>query len=182
MRIGRGHRETVADICRDELKHAVDRVDQRLREMESQPVEESEDDRQTVRRFYEELADKVWTESDEESLRSLPRDLDCNAIKEMIREAFRSSAVFPIPSFAYLVALSKRMHSEVPRPELGSRNRDAVSAVEREHLANLLDERLQEAAEAIAQKLGLSDAKAALVKQELHAAQSQIVGHFTPLA
>ena len=175
-------REFVSDICRDELRKAVDRVDQRLREVECQPVPKSEDELQTVRRLYEELADKAWADPDEECLKSLPLDLSCNDIKQMVREAFRHSSVMPIPSFAYLVALSKKLQSEGPRPGLPSRNPDAVSAAEREHLANLLEGLLQEAAETIVKKLGLNEAKSATVRDELDLVQSQIIGHFTPLA
>jgi len=176
------HRHLVSDICRDELRQAVDRVDQRLREIEGQPAAQSEDELQTVRRLYEELAEKVWTGPDEECLKSLPNDLACSDIKQMMREAFRHSSVIPVPSFAYLIGLSRRLHSEAPRPGWGSRNPDAVSAAERERLANLLEERLQEAAEAIVKKLGLNEAKSAVVRDELDLVQSQIVGQFTPLA
>jgi len=174
--------QLVSDICRDELRQAVDRVDKRLREIEGHPAPQCEDDLQTVRRLYEELADRVWTDPDEESLKSLPQDLGCTDIKRMICDAFRHSSVIPIPSFAYLVGLSKRIHSEASRTGLGSRNPDALSAAERERLANLLEERLQEAADTIVQKLGLSEAKSAIVRDELDSVQSQIVGQFTPLA
>src|SRR5262249_9992256 len=176
------HRQLVSDICRDELRQAVDRVDRRLREIEGQPVAHSEDELQSLRKLYEELADRAWTEPDEECLKSLPRELDCSDIKRMIREAFRHSSVIPIPSFAYLVGLSKRLHSDASRAGWGARNPDAVSAAERERLANLLEDRLQEAAEIIVQKLELSEAKAAVVRDELDLVQSQIVGQFTPLA
>jgi hypothetical protein len=175
-------RQLVSNICRDELHQAVDRVDQRLREIECQPAGNSEDEFRTVRRFYEELADKVWTEPDEASLKSLPQDLDCNEIKRMMREAFRHSPVIPIPSFGYLMGLSKRMHSEVPRAGFGSRNPDAVSAADREHLANLLEGRLEEAADEIVKKLVLNESKSAIVRDELDLAQSRIIGHFSPLA
>jgi hypothetical protein len=176
------HRQLVSDICRDELRQAVDRMDRRLREIEGQPAVQSDDELQTVRRLYEELADKVWTDPDEECLKSLPQDLGCNDIKRMMREAFRHSSVIPIPSFAFLVSLSKRINNQAPSAGLASRNPDAVSAAEREHLANLLEERLQEAAEAIVLKLELSESKATIVRDELDLVQSQIVGQFTPLA
>ena len=182
MIIRREQRQIVSDICREELRQAVDRVDERLREIEGRPAAQSEDELQTVRRLYEELADKVWAEPDEESLKSLPQDLGCNEIKRMMRDAFRHSSVIPIPSFAYLVGLSKRMHSEVPRAGWAARSPDALSAAERERLANLLEERLQEAADSIVQKLGLNDAKSAVVRDELDLVQSQIIGQFTPLA
>jgi hypothetical protein len=175
-------RQLVSDICREELNQAVDRVDHRLREIEGQPATHSEDDLQTVRSLYEELADRVWTEPDEDCLKTLPKGLACNDIKLMMREAFRHSSVMPIPSFAYLVGLSKKIHSSAPKPGLSARNPDAVSAVEREHLANLLEERLQEAAEAIIGKLGLNEAKSAVVRDELDLVQSQIIAQFTPLA
>ena len=175
-------RQLVSDICRDELSQAVDRVDQRLREIEGQPAAHSEDDLQTVRRLYEELADRVWTEPDEDCLKSLPEGLACNDIKLMMREAFRHSSMMPIPSFSYLVGLSKKIRSDAPKPGWSARNPDAVSAAEREHLANLLEERLQEAADTIVDKLGLSEAKSAVVRDELDLVQSQIVAQFTPLA
>jgi len=88
----------------------------------------------------------------------------------------------PIPSFAYLVGLSKKIHNNAPKPGWSARNPDAVSAVEREHLANLLEERLQEAADTIIGKLGLNEAKSAVVRDELDLVQSLIVAQFTPLA
>jgi hypothetical protein len=182
MRIRPEQRQFVSDVCREEMHKAIDRVNQRLHEVESQPVTKSEDDLQTVRRLYEELADKAWAEPDEECLKSLPQDLGCNEIKRLMRESFRHSSVIPIPSFAYLIALSKRMNSEETRHGLHSRNPDALSAAERERLANLLEERLQEAAETIVKKLALNEARAATVRDELDLVQSQIVGQFTPLA
>jgi len=174
-------RQVVSEICRDELHQAVNRVDQRLREIESHQASQTQDEIQTVRKLYEELADKVWDDADEDCLKSL-QDQGCDNIKQMIRDAFRHSSVIPIPSFAFLVSLSKRMRSETPRPLLASRNPDAVSAADREHLANILEERLQEAADTIIQKLGLNETRSAVVRDELDHAQSQIIGQFTPLA
>jgi hypothetical protein len=182
MRIRPEQRQFVSDICRDEMHQAIDRVNQRLHEVEGHPVVQTEDELQTVRSLYEELADKAWGDHDEECLKSLPQNLSCNDIKSMVREAFRHSSVIPIPSFAYLVALSKKMNTEEPRPGLHSRNPDALSAAERERLANLLEERLQEAAETIIKKLALNEAKSATVRDELDLVQSQIIGQFTPLA
>jgi len=175
-------RQLVSDIWREELSQAVDRVDRRLREIEGQPAVQSEDELQTVRKLYEELAERVWTEPDEDCLKSLPEGVACNDIKQMMREAFRHSSVMPIPSFAYLVGLSRKIHSSAPKPGWSARNPDAVSAAEREHLANLLEERLQEAADTIIDKLGLNETKSAVVRDELDLVQSQIVAHFTPLA
>lgn len=180
MAIRPEQRQAILDICRNELYQAFDRVEEQLRQIERPPATRTEDEFQTVRRLYEELADKSWAGVDEECLQSLPEDLGCESIKEMIRDAFRHSPVIPIPSFAYLVSLSKRLHTEPPR-DWSPRNPDAVSAVEREHLANLLEERLQEAAETIVRKLGLNEANAAIVQDELDLAQSQIIGRFTPL-
>ncbi|HEU4386540.1 MAG TPA: hypothetical protein VFV34_02000, partial [Blastocatellia bacterium] len=132
-----------------------------------------------VRRFFEDLSGKAWCEADEECLAGLV-DISESQVKASMREAYRRSQIHPLPSFRYLINLGKRPDSPtVALPS--SRNPDAVSAAERERLANLLAEQLAELAVEIVDQLGLSDSKAEILREQLEVAEGRIIGRLTPL-
>ena len=172
-------RQEVTEICREELEAANLRIAERLAAIEARPAGVTKDGMESIRRLYEDLADKKWTESDEECLAGLAESSQPQ-IKSMVREAFRHSPVIPVPSFRYLVSLAKKMENEPPRAPVPS-NPDAFSAFERERLANLLAEELQETAETIIKRLDIDDGKGSIVRQVLQDAQGTIVSHSTPL-
>jgi hypothetical protein len=171
--------QRVTGICRDELDLAVQRIEERLSEMELRPVETGPDAFEGIRRFYEELSEHVWTESDEQYLAGM-KDTDPASIKRMMREAYRHSPVIPVPSFGYLIHLAKRLEAGARefQPGVGS---NAVSAADRERLANLLDQQLKGAADEIISALRLSQPNCELVIQRLEAVQGQIISQLTPL-
>jgi len=164
------------------LEAATKRIYERLAEIESRQDGSSDEKLEGVRKFYEELADKRWSKSDEECLQSLG-EISENELKQSMREAFRRSPVFPVPNFGYLINLVKKGESEMTKP-LGyaSKNPDAFSAAERERLANLLETTLMEPAREIALLLNLDSTRTAIVREELELAQGHIIGRFTPLA
>lgn len=182
MKIRPDQRQAVKQICRDELEAATRRIYDRLAEMESRHDENSDEKMEAVRRFYEELADKRWSKSDEECLKTLGDQSEAE-IKQSMREAFRRSSVFPIPNFGYLMNLVKKSDGEIAKPAVyATKNPDALSAMERERLANLLETQLMEAAREIALRLNLDGPRSAIVREELELVQGQIIGRFTPLA
>jgi len=130
-----------------------------------------------IRRFYEDLVDKVWTQSDEEFLGSLA-DLSEYEVKHMMREAFRRTPLYPVPNFASLITSLKK--GDVESHGFASSS-DAVSTADRELLANLLNNEMAGAAQAIAARLSLSEAGAKLILEELEVAQGQVISRFTPL-
>ncbi|HEY6332932.1 MAG TPA: hypothetical protein VI756_26645 [Blastocatellia bacterium] len=168
-----------AEICREELEAARQRIDERFGDLDTSPLDDRKDGSDGIRRFYEDLAEKRWTESDEECLASL-KDSSQAEIKRMIRDAFRHSQVMPIPSLKYMIGLAKKMENEPPRSPVPS-SPDAFSALEREQLANLLAERLQQTGDTLIQRLEIDDAKSSLVHEILQDAQGSIVSHFSPL-
>jgi hypothetical protein len=181
MRIRPNERQHIADIIREELEQANQRINERIVQFECQPLENKEDKFDNVRRFYNDLIEKDWTEADEESLGGFS-DLSEGDIKRMMREAFRRSRVHPVPSFASLINVLKRIEGE-PSSEAGLslNNPDAVSASERERIANVLHKELTEAADEIASRLKLGDAKADIVREQLEIVEGAIVSRFTPL-
>jgi hypothetical protein len=184
MKIRRDQRRILEDICREELDAAYRRIHERLEEIEVHPPvsrEVAEDGFGSVRRFYEDLTDKEWTDPDERSLRSI-HGSDAREIKGLMREAYRRCPVLPIPSFKYLINVARK--SEGPTsfiPNDSMRNSDAISAMERERLANFLAEHLSEAAGEIISRLHLSDKTGVVVREQLEHAQGTIVARFSPL-
>ena len=179
MRIKPDERQIIADIFREESEEASRRIAHRLSTFESRPVSGSSDTMESIRRFYEELADTTWTEADEEALKTLG-NLSEHEVKQMLRESFRRSPVCPVPSFSFLINVHKKEGSE-PQPSAGAlANPDAVSALERERIANLLHAELEEAAQEIARRLKL-DSKADIVREELQRVEGNIISRFTPL-
>ena len=162
MRIRPDERQIIADILREESDEASRRIADRLSAFECRPVSGNDDTMESIRRFYEELADCSWTEADEEALASLG-DSSEHEIKQMLRVAFRRSPVFPPPSFSFLVNVHKREDPETQAAVTGLANPDAVSALDRERIANLLHTELEEAAEEIAKRLRL-ESKAYIVR------------------
>lgn len=178
MRIRPDERQIIAEIFREESEEANRRIAERLSAFECRPVSGSDDTMESIRRFYEELADCAWTEADEEALRGMG-ELSEHEVKQMLRETFRRSPVCPVPSFSFLVNLHRKESPETQAT--GSlANPDAVSALERERLANLLHTELEEAAEEIAKRLRL-EGKADIVREELQRVEGNIISRFTPL-
>jgi hypothetical protein len=179
MKMESDQHQKFVEICREELEAANARIAERTLEVASKRGGNREDKMESIRRLYEDLADKEWTEPDEKCLQTLGESSQLE-IKKMIRDAFRHSPVIPVPSFRYLVNLAKKMEREPPRPPVPT-NPDAFSSVERERLANLLAEQLHDAAEAIIKRVEIDDAKCSLVHDILQDAQGNIVSHFSPL-
>ena len=181
MRIRPNERQHIADLIREELEQANQKISERLLQFECLPAANKEDKFDNVRRFYNDLVEKDWTEADEEALGGFA-DLSEDDIKRMMREAFRRSRVHPVPSFASLINVLKRIEGE-PNAEAGLalNNPDAVSASERERIANVLHNELTAAADEIANKLKLGDTKADIVREQLEIVEGAIVGQFTPL-
>jgi hypothetical protein len=181
MRIRPNERQHIADLIREELEQANQRIAERILQFECLPAANKDDKFDNVRRFYNDLVEKDWTEADEEALGGFA-DLSEDDIKRMMREAFRRSRVHPVPSFASLINVLKRIEGE-PNADAGLalNNPDAVSAPERERLANVLHKELAEAAIEIANKLKLGDTKADIVREQLEIVEGAVVGQFTPL-
>lgn len=179
MKIRPSQRQKATDICREELDRAARRIEERLSEMEYRKAESGHKSHEGVRQFYEELADRDWTESDQECLERVIHLGDQN-IKQMMRDAFRHTSVMPVPSFSYLVNLAKKLDSKSAdiRP---AENSNAVSAVERERLANLLDQQLKAAGDEIISRLHLSQPNCELILQRLEAVQGHIISELSPL-
>jgi hypothetical protein len=179
MRITPEERDNIVKVFREETELASERIAQRLDGLDCRA--DSADPRcESVRRFYEDLSGKRWSDADDECLATLGH-LTEQEIKAAMREAFRRSMVHPIPSFRYLISLSKKPETITGSVPVVSRNPDAVSAAERERLANLLAEQLAELAGQIVVQLGLSDSKAEILREHLEVAEGRIIGRLTPL-
>ena len=180
MRIKPNERDQIGAILREEIEEASRRISERLSQFEGRSGS-PEEDLQGVRRFYSDLTEKAWSNGDEEALRALG-SLAEDEIRRIICEAYRRSPLHPVPGFAYLVNLLKKGEADVRVDEpLSHRNPDAVSAVERERLANLLHNELSEAAFEIASRLQLNEVRKEIVRERLDIAEGNIIGRFTPL-
>ena len=177
MRIRPSERLEISDMCRDELEEASRRICERLAQFEQRPAASSADTMEGIRKFYEDLTDKNWTKADEDCLRSLA-DLSEQDIKKMMREGFRNAQLFPLPNFSYLI--QAKSEARMMTGPLVT-NSDAVSAAERERLANVLQRELTEAVRDIAANLRLSDTNSEIVREQLEIAQGNIIGRLTPL-
>ena len=181
MRLRPNERQEIADILHEEIKEATRRISERLAEFECQPASSKEDQMDGIRRFYADLTDKDWTDADEDAL-SYYADHSEGEIKEMMREAFRRSRMHPVPSFASLINSLKNGAGEPAPQAAGSYNNlDAVPAVERERIANMLHQDLIEAAEEISRRLKIDDTKANVVREQLEIVEGTIIARFTPL-
>jgi len=183
MRIRPNERQFITDIFLEEIDEASRRISERLSHFERSPSENEDDKFEGVRRFYEDLTGKMWEEGDEEALTSLG-DVSESEVKRMMREAFLRSRIHPVPSFSYLLNLLKKPEPEAPEdngtaPSLS--NPDAISAVDRERIANLLHNELLEASSEIASRLNLGDAKADVIREQLQVVEGRIIGEFSPL-
>jgi hypothetical protein len=180
MRIRPSERQEITDICREELDIASQRISERLSHFDERPASASEDKLETVRKFYEDLADKNWTKADEDALHNLA-DLNERQIKNLMREGHRKASLSPVPNFAYLIHTARE--EDVNPHVTGSlANLEAVSAAERERLASVLETELSEAVQDIAFNLQLTESKADLVRKQLQLTQGNIIGRLTPLA
>jgi hypothetical protein len=181
MRLRPTERQEITDILHEEIKEATRRISERLAEFECQPASTKEDQMDGIRRFYSDLTDKDWTDADEEAL-SAYADHSEGEIKEMMREAFRRSRLHPVPSFASLINVLKNVVGDPDLQPAGSYNNlDAVPAVERERIANMLHHDLIEAAEEISRRLQLGDTKVHIVREQLEIVEGTIIARFTPL-
>jgi hypothetical protein len=169
----------LADIFREEIDELNHRISERLSQLEHRPAT-TDDALGSVRQFYEDLANKSWTDADEESLRSLGSATE-DEIKQMMREGFRRSPVHPVPSFGYLINITRRSEVEQLGASGAFNNPDAVSAPERERLASILESELGDAAAELAARLHLNETKTELLKERLQIAEGNIIGRFTPL-
>jgi hypothetical protein len=182
MRIRRDQRQRLEEIFREEMDAAYKRIQERLAEIETQPLKNrgTGGGPTSIRGFYEDLTEKQWTDSDEQCLESLS-DLNPGEVKRLIRDAYRRSLVFPIPSFKYLMNLARKNERAAASGNDSLRNADAISAIERERLANFLADHLKDAAEEIIGRLELSDKKGVVVREQLEEAQGSIIARFSPL-
>lgn len=180
MRIRSTERQDITDICREELEEASRRINERLAHFEKRPVTANEDKLEGVRRFYEDLADKNWMKADEDFLISLAEKSE-SEIKTLMRDGFRKARLLPIPNFAYLINVASKEDSGV-EPAAALSNLEAISAAERERLANVLQRELSEAARDIALTLRLSEANARMIHEQLEVMQGSIISRLSPLA
>ena len=182
MLIRPDERQIVHDICREEMEEANRRIAERLRAIQSRPRSCDEDEFESIRRFYEDLTDNVWSKADEECLSSLSSE-GVVELKRLMREGFRLSPVHPAPNFKYLINIVKRSEAEGQAPfQCSHMSTDAVPSSSRERLANLLDEQLRVAADDIVLRLKLNESNETVVRERLEMAQGHIIGDFTPLA
>ena len=181
MRIRQGERQRIAEILREELDEASRRISERLSELERRPVASKDDSLDGVRSFYQDLTDNDWTAEDEESLGGLTDSTE-EQTKRLMRDSFRRSRVHPIPSFASLINIAKKGPGLTsPEQAMTLANPDAMPAVDRERMANLLHKGLKEAAADIASRLGLAGTKAEVVRERLEDVEGSIISEFTPL-
>ncbi|HEY7914361.1 MAG TPA: hypothetical protein VIG62_20790 [Blastocatellia bacterium] len=181
MRIKPNERQELTDIIREEIDQAAGRISARLAQYECHPAAVRTDKFDHIRCFYTDLTENDWTDTDEETL-SIYSDLNEVQIKRMMREGYRRSQVHPVPSFGMLMNVARKCNgeqtSDVP---LILSNPDAISAVERERIANLLHLELEEAARGIAARLKLGDTKLDIIREELEIVEGAIISRFTPL-
>lgn len=181
MRLRPNERQEISDILQDEISEATRRINERLSQYENHPASVRQDELDGIRRFFTDLADKDWTEADEEALGQYAEKGEVE-IKEMMREAFRRSRLYPVPSFASLInCLKKESEDPYTQPAGSLNNPDAVPQVERERIANMLHQDLMEGADEISKRLKLSDTKAEIVREQLENVAGTIIGRFTPL-
>jgi hypothetical protein len=180
-RIRNEQRQRLTDIFHEEIEAARVRITERLSEHERHSTAGKGDSLDGIRRFYEDLAETNWTAADEDALMNLAGTSEAE-IKHMMREGFRRLRVQPVPSFACLInALRKNPGEPAFEPLFGLGNRDAVPAVERERIANVLHRELDEAARAITARLKLADNKVELVREQLESVEGAVISEFTPL-
>jgi hypothetical protein len=181
MRIKQNERQELIDIIREEIERVAARIDERLAQYECHPAAVKSDKFDNIRSFYIDLTENDWTGADEETL-NIYSDLSEVQIKRMMREGYRRSLVHPVPSFGMLMNVARKSNgeqsSDVP---LILSNPDAISAVERERIANLLHLELEEAARGIASRLKLGDTKLDIIREELEIVEGAIISRFTPL-
>ncbi|HYP28781.1 MAG TPA: hypothetical protein VE262_18865 [Blastocatellia bacterium] len=183
MRIRPNERQFIIDIFSEEIDEASRRISERLTQFECPPAESNGDKFDGVRRFYEDLTGNAWDEGSEEALQGLG-DVSENEVKKLMREAFLRSRMHPIPNFGYLINLMKKAEPEASQGNGSTEslnNPDAVSAADRERIANLLHNALIEASSEIASRLNLGEAKADVIREQLQVVEGRIVGEFTPL-
>ncbi len=181
MRMRHGERQYILDVFRDELEDAKHRIEERVARFGALPATHTEDAFDGVRRFYEDLVDKSWTQADEDALRNLS-DLSDGEIKRRMREAFRLSPVHPVPSFFSLMNVLRKGEAENKSELSGVQDvQTGTSSLDRERLANLLSDEFSLAAQEITVRLSLDESNAKLVREEIEIAQGHVISRFTPL-
>jgi hypothetical protein len=170
----------LVEMCREELERAVARITERLARLEYRPVRRDGDEFESLRRFYEDLVEKTWTEADETFLTGLDGVSEPD-IRRLLRDGFRRSRISPPPSFAYLINLAKKDEGEAGAKQRLSHYQEAVPAAARERLANVLHKELEEATHEIADRLFLDEAKGEALRVQLERVEGQIISQLTPL-
>lgn len=167
-----------AAVCREELERAIRRIEGRLENANQRTAVKAHDGLESIRKFYEDLTDNSWTDADESCLREFG-DVPSEEIKQMMRDSYRHSAIIPIPSFTFLMNVARKL--DPGQYDYHASQNSAISALERERLANLLHEQLTEAAEEIISMLDVGEAKCGVVRARLDTAQGHIISHLMPL-
>lgn len=181
MRSRQVEHQRIAEILREELEEASRRISERLSKLERRPVASKDDSLDGVRSFYQDLTDNDWTVEDEHCLSGLADPTE-EQTKNLMRDAFRRSRVHPIPSFASLINMARKGPGLTSLEQTAPlANPDAVPAVDRERMANLLHKGLREAAAEIASRLGLTGTKVEVVREQLEEVEGAIISEFTPL-
>jgi len=180
MRLKRSERQRLSDIVREEIQQAGTRIEERLSQLEVQSGANVGDSHDKIRRFYEDLTAQTWTAADEECLKALDAMKE-SEIADMMRQAYRLSPVLPIPSFASLVNVIRKGTAEFQHDAAAGSSFAANSSAERERLANILNDKLNEAAKKIASRMRMDETQARIVKEQLEIAEGQIISRFTPL-
>lgn len=181
MKITPNERQKISDIIKDEIEGAVTRIEERLSQRESAPASSTSDRFENIRKFYEELVDKVWTQADEDYLKNLG-DMREGEIRQMMRDGFRRSPVYPVPNFASLINALKRSYGESQlSADFPPTRSDAISTDLRERLSNLMSEEMAVAVCVIASRMDLSETGRKIVFEEIEVALGQIISRFTPL-
>ncbi|MEW6212275.1 MAG: hypothetical protein AB1631_28360 [Acidobacteriota bacterium] len=181
MRITPNERQKISDIIKDEIEGAITRIEGRLSQCEVAPLSSASDQFDSIRKFYEEMVGKVWTQADEDYLISLG-DMSEGEIKQMMRDGFRRSPVYPVPNFASLINALRRDYGESQlSADFPPTRSDAISTDLRERLSNLLAEEMAVAVSVIASRMDLSETGKKIVFEEIEVALGQIISRFTPL-
>jgi hypothetical protein len=181
MRITPNERQKISDIIKDEIEGAIARIEERLSQREIIPASSASDRFDDIRKFYEELVGKVWTQADEDYLINLG-DMSEDEIKQMMRDGFRRSPVYPVPNFASLINAFRKDYGESQLSHDSTPTKsDAISTDLRERLSNLLAEEMAVSVSVIASRMDLSETGKKIVFEEIEIALGQIISRFTPL-
>ncbi len=181
MRITPNERQKITDIIKDEIEGAVTRIEERLSQRETAPASLTNDRFEAVRKFYEEIVGKVWTQADEDYLKNLG-DMSEGDLRQMMRDGFRRSPVYPVPNFASLINAVRKSYGESQLSnDFPAVKSEAISTDLRERLSNLLSEEMAVAVGVMASRMDLSETARKIIAEEIEVAEGQIISRFTPL-